>query len=132
MSQENVELMRRAHEAWNRNDWVTLERCHDPDVIVVAPDGWPEGEGARGWEETRRQYERLKDAWEVERNEIDEIREIDDRVLVRHRWITSGRASGVEQELPMANVATVEHGRIVEIRYFLDPAQALEAAGLSE
>ena len=133
MSQENVELTRRAFDAWNRNDWTTLERCHDPDVIIVAPEGWPEAEGARGWRETRQQYERLKDAWGVERGEIDAIRVINDQVvLVRFRWITSGRASGVEQELPMANVATVRDGRFVEIRYFLDSADALEAAGLEE
>jgi ketosteroid isomerase-like protein len=133
MSQENVELVRRAFDAWNRNDWATLERCHDPEVTIVAPDGWPEADDARGWEATRQQYERLKDAWGVERSEIDGIRVVDEQVvLVRFRWITSGRASGVEQEWPMANVATVRDGRFAEIRYFLDPAEALRAAGLSD
>jgi ketosteroid isomerase-like protein len=132
MSQENADLVRRAFDAWNRDDWATLERCHHPDVIIVAPGGWPEADGARGWQETRQQYERLKDAWGVERNEIDEIRVIDDQVFVRFRWITSGRASGVEQELLMANVATVRDGRLLEIQYFLDPAKALKAAGLQE
>ena len=66
MSQENGKIVRHAFDAWNRNDWATLERCHRPDVIIVAPDGWPEAGGARGWEETRQQYERLKDAWGVE------------------------------------------------------------------
>jgi ketosteroid isomerase-like protein len=132
MSQENVEMVRTAFDAWNRNDWTTLERCHHPDVIIVAPRAWPEAAGARGWAATREQYQRLKEAWEFERNELDEIRVSGEQVFIRYRWITSGRASGVPQELPMANLATIENGRFVEIRYFLDAEEALEAAGLSE
>ena len=47
MSQENVEIVRRALQAWNRNDWETLMASYAPDVIAVPPPEWPEAESAR-------------------------------------------------------------------------------------
>jgi hypothetical protein len=74
MSEENVDVVRRSFDAWNQTDWEQLQAIYAPDVIVVAPPEWPEPEGARGWEEWRLQIERLKESWEVEWLEVDEIR----------------------------------------------------------
>ena len=42
MSQENVEVARRAYEAWNVGDVDALRETHDPDVIARYPEDWPE------------------------------------------------------------------------------------------
>jgi ketosteroid isomerase-like protein len=60
MSQENVEVLRRSFEAWNRNDSSTLMACHDPDVVVVAPAEWPEAEMAAASDALRQQWEQAK------------------------------------------------------------------------
>ena len=42
MSQENAETVRRAFEAWNAGDVDAVREAFDPDVIMRAPEGWPE------------------------------------------------------------------------------------------
>src|SRR5918994_1972082 len=133
MSQENVEVLRRSFEAWNRNDWETLMACHAPDVVAVPPAEWPEAETGTSRETLRHQFERAKAPWEEERVEVDEIRDLgDDRVLALYRWIARGRGSHVEVEHPVATLNTLRGGRIVRIEYFLDQSKALEAAGLRD
>jgi ketosteroid isomerase-like protein len=133
MTQENVDVVRRSFDAWNQNDWEQLQAIYAPDVIVIAPREWPEPEGARGWEEWRLQIKRLKESWEVERVEVDEIRALPDgRVFARVVWAASGLASGIRTDIPIAIVSTIRDGQIRRIEYFLDSNKALEAAGLSE
>lgn len=133
MPQEHVELVRRVNEAWNRNDWQELEACYAPDVVVTAPQGWPEAGERRGWQEARVQFELLKDSWGKERAEVEEVTELaGERVLTRFRWITEGRTSGVESETRVFSLATIRAGRIARMEFFVDEPAALEAAGLKE
>ena len=132
MPSENAEILRRAFECWNEDDWECLAACYDPDVVVVAPLGWPEARDSHGWEETRVQFERLKDSWAMERIETDEIRELEDgRLFARFRWIVSGRASGVPAETPASVLVTLRDARIARAQFFFNQKEALEAAGLS-
>ena len=39
---ENVELVKTALEAWNAGDMDAFGESFDPDVIMRAPEGWPE------------------------------------------------------------------------------------------
>jgi ketosteroid isomerase-like protein len=133
MSQENVEVLQRSLDAWNRTNWEGLQAIYAPDVVVIAPREWPEAEGAQGWEEWRVQIERLKESWDVERLETDEIRPLPDgRVFARFRWVASGRASGAPTAIPMASVSVIKDGQIKRIEFFLNFDEALEAAGLSK
>jgi ketosteroid isomerase-like protein len=50
-------------------------------------------------------------------------------VVTRH---ARGRASGVEVERPFALLWTLREGKVIRVVWFLDRAEALEAAGLSE
>ena len=45
---------------------------------------------------------------------------------------TRGRESGAETGSPHASVVDLKDGKAVRIRAYLDPKEALEAAGLSE
>jgi ketosteroid isomerase-like protein len=132
MPEENVELVRRSFEAWNRNDWEALKQLYDADVEAVAPTGWPETGVIRGYDEVRIQFERNKDSWEEEHVEIDEIREVSpELVLARIRWVTKGKESGIPFESPISTLFRLR-GRIVRIEYYFNHAEALEAAGLAE
>jgi len=133
MSEPKVDVVRRAADAWNRTDWEALQAIYAADVVVVAPQQWPEAEGARGWEEWRLQIERLKESWETERVEVDEIRALPDgRVVARFSWIATGRASGAPAGVPMAAVYTVSSGQIERVEFFLNLDVALEASEGSE
>ncbi len=133
MSEENVEIVRRATEFFSKGDLDRWAEHWDPEVVVTPPKGWPEGEEPQGIEAWRRQAERLLDSWEEVRVEVDEIRPVgDDQVLVRFRYITRGKETGMCFDTPMAVVLRLRGGRIVRARYFWEYAEALEAAGLSE
>jgi ketosteroid isomerase-like protein len=56
----------------------------------------------------------------------------DDRVVALVHQSATGKGSGVPVELHFGMVFELEHGRVIRMRNFLDPEQALEAAGLSE
>jgi ketosteroid isomerase-like protein len=128
MSDEGIQVVRRSFEAWNANDLQALEAAYDPDVIVDPPEGWPEGETAYGWEAVRVQFERLKDAWEVEGVVVDEVEAVGDRVLAQFRWVGRGKASGVDVDLPFWALFKVREARIVRLKYFLSRENAVSAA----
>jgi ketosteroid isomerase-like protein len=132
MSQENLEVVRRTFELWNRGDLTEWAAMHHPNVVVVPPEGWPEGEQLRSRDGWLAQALRLMDSWDTQRVEISRIVRGDDGVLVLFRWITRGKGSQIDLIADMGAVATVRDGLITQFVYFTDQAEALEAAGLLE
>ena len=132
MSQENVEVVERQFRAWNAGDFDQWAEAWTHDVEVFPPEGWPEGAVNRGLDAWRRQAERLRNTWAEARVEIDEIRPVEDRVLVRIRYVTKGADTGLPFDTPMAAVFHMKEGKIKRGDYFWKIDDALEAAGLSE
>ena len=134
MSERNVEVVLRVLQLWNEGtDLSCWEPLHDPDVIVIAPEGWPEGSLSEGFDAWRLQAERLRETWDEARTEVDEIRPVgEDRVFARVRYVTRRNNPEMSFDTPMAIVLDLREGRITRAHYFWDDAQALEAAGLSE
>jgi ketosteroid isomerase-like protein len=123
----DVEVVRRAVDAWNANDWEEIESFYHPDAVVRAPEGWPESGEFHGWSEVRRQYERLKDAWTKERIDVDEIRALGGgKILLRAHWRGSG-ASGLEFDVSVDVVYWLRAGRIARTEFFTETGAA--AAG---
>ena len=132
MSAENVEVVRRAFDAWNAGDLDAFVDAHDPDVVVVAPEGWPEGAVSEGIEAWSLQAERLRDTWEEARAEIDEIRAAgDDRVVARLRYVTRGQDTNIPFETPMSVLFVLKASKISRAQYYWDAGEAFEGAGLS-
>jgi ketosteroid isomerase-like protein len=133
MSQENVEIVRRANELWSEGNLDAWAKHWDPEVVVMAPEGWPEGKVSRGLDAWRRQTERLRDSWDDARVEIDDISPVGrDRVVTRFRYVTRGKDPGMTFDTPMAAMFVLREGVITRAEYFWELADALEAAGLSE
>jgi ketosteroid isomerase-like protein len=132
MSQENVEIVTRQFQAWNAGDFDKWAEDLDRDVVVVAPEGWPDGEVNRGLDAWRRQAQRLRDSWAEARIEIDEIRPVEDRVVARIRYVTKSVETGLPFETPMAAVFYLKERKIKHAQFFWEAAEALEAAGLQE
>jgi ketosteroid isomerase-like protein len=70
--------------------------------------------------------------FEEVRFEIEETRDAGEQVVGIGRFRARGRASGVDINVPVGAVQRVRRGKIVYTRLFSEPAEALEAAGLSE
>jgi ketosteroid isomerase-like protein len=135
MSQENVEAFKRAFDAVNRRDIEALMPELDPEVewhtdFLMAMGGkgtvYRGHEGIREW--LRDLYETLSEI----QAEYSEIRDLGDRTVAIGRIRARGTASGAETESPIGSVVEFKNGKVIGVRTFLDPKEALEAAGLRE
>jgi ketosteroid isomerase-like protein len=123
----NLALVRRAFEAWNRNDWDALEAIYDPGVKAVAPEGFMDSTRVRGWPELRDRYRELKAAWEEESIEVEELHAEAGMVVARVRWEGVGRASGAPISLQVTTLVEIADGLITGLQYFWTYEDALRA-----
>ena len=124
MLERDIETIRRLFDLWPRRDWVALEALHHPDVVVVAPEGWPEAGTFEGWQAWLRQAMRITDSWESDSVAVEQIEPAGDRVAARYVWSTKGRDSQIDFETRMRTVFTMREGRIARIEFFLEPGSA--------
>ena len=135
MSQENVEAFKRGLDAGNRGDVEALLEELDPEIEWhSALHALLGGEQTvfRGHDGVRAMIGDLYEAFGEIHIEISEIRDLGDRLVAIGRTRARGKASGAETETPLAMLAEVKNGKTISIRAYLDPDEALEAAGLSE
>jgi ketosteroid isomerase-like protein len=131
MSQENVEIVRAAFEAWNAGDMDAFRELVDPDVIMRGPVGWPEPGPFVGREAVMRGLEQLRETFDADWQElVSDLMGIGDRVAVRTVWHGVGHGPELKQESTV--VSTVRKGRIFGLEFFWNHADALEAVGLQE
>ncbi len=134
MSQQNVEIAKRATDAYNRRD---LELFFDE---LVTPDfeWFPaltralDGGGYRGREGVERFLADTRESWEELQVFAEEFRDLGDQVLLLGRMRGRGRGSGAEVDAPIANVIDFRDGRMWRTRVYFDCAEALKAVGLEE
>jgi ketosteroid isomerase-like protein len=134
MSEENVEIVRRAVELFNEQGigGSGADELVTDDLEFHEPPEQPAPRTARGLEEVRRLFGEFEAAWAGHKSEPEEIRAVDaDRVLLLSVERFKGR-DGIELEAPFAAIFTLRDGRIARWQAFWDREKALEAAGLSE
>ena len=132
MSQENVEIVRRAHEALNAgnlDELVTL--CH-PDFQLDMSDRVFNPATYQGHDGIRQFYSEVQDVWERYVWEPEELRDEGDVVLALLRTKGRGRGSGVEIDRKTAMIWTLRGGKALRLRFYREPKRALEAAWLRE
>jgi ketosteroid isomerase-like protein len=136
MSQENLELVRRAFEEFNRGGVEAMVDTfwHPQIVYDMTPAGIPGFGVYTGYEEVRGLFADWFAAFEFDewQLEVDELFDRDERVVVMARQHGPGSSSGADVGLKFVQVLTLSPGKIVRVDNYLDRGQALEAAGLSE
>jgi ketosteroid isomerase-like protein len=131
MSRENIELVRRFARAYNERD---MDALHD----LIGPDfEWTPYLAAliettvyRGHDGLQRYFDDADAAWESLRVRVDELREIDDRIVVFGELHGQGRASGLEVDLPLSWIGEARDGKLVRLETYATKEAALEAVGL--
>jgi ketosteroid isomerase-like protein len=136
MSQENVEIVRRVTEVWNQGGWEAVidEGLLHPDIEYHDDKKWPEARSAFG---TSALVERFVEVMEVLGKDAEvEVEELFDcgegRVAMIFRFRGEARASGIRHEYRWGYICRVRDGQLNYIHAYLDPQEALKAAGLSE
>jgi uncharacterized protein len=132
VSQENIELVRSAFDAWNRGDVEAFADHMVEDVAWLEVSGRPEGgvSERRGRNRLRHSLESLFEAWESYRLEVERIAGVGNRVVAVVREVARGRASGLEVDSRWGYLITVDGGQIVRVEAYRDAAEALHVAGL--
>jgi ketosteroid isomerase-like protein len=129
---ENVEIVRSIYEAVNRRDFDAAFRDLAPDVEFTTPPRGPTAGTYRGREEIQGFGRELFGAFETWTYEPEEFIESGDQVVVVNKARMQPRGSSAEIELRNGNLWTIRDGKVVSMRVFAKPEEALEAAGLRE
>ena len=135
MSQENVEVVKNASEAWERGDleaW--LEALH-PDVVWDSSRfaGLLEGSVYQGRDEVRAfLLDEWRASWDLYEARVEDIVDAGDRVLVlwSQRMVEAG--SGIPLEVHTAQLCSVRDGKVIRMDNFTDSGEARKAEGLAE
>ena len=132
MSQENVEIVRRVYAEWEKGNFSPAE-AFDPRVRVVWVDPMlAQRAESLGLRETTRNMREFLSAYERMSATAERIIDAGENVVVISAWRGRGKASGVEFAERQGSVWTISGGKVTRIENYRDPAEALEAAGLSE
>jgi ketosteroid isomerase-like protein len=135
VSQENVQSFRRATEAYNRRDVDALLNELDPEVewhsALLIPFGG-EATVTRGHDGVRELLGEVQEDLAEIHLDYSDIRDLGDRIVGIGRIRTQGKHSGAETEMAFGTVTDMKNGKGIRIWTYLDPQEALEAAGLSE
>ncbi len=134
MSQENVEIVRAAFEAFLEGDQEKTAQLVDPALEFHGTiGGLQEGQIAHGQSEIDQTFESEDlEAWEERRLEPEEFVDAGDDVVVLLHEYRRGKGSGVELETETAVVVTVSGGRVARIQGYMNRDAALAAVGLSD
>jgi ketosteroid isomerase-like protein len=135
MSQENVDVLRRGMDCFERRDVEAAIELLDPDVewrpAFTALLG---GEATvfRGHDGAREVMWQFWEVFSETHFEVSEIRDLGDQALAIGTMRARGTESGAEIESPWASLVRSKKGKATSIRVFTDPAEAIEAAKASE
>ena len=131
MASENVELVLELHAAVTRGDLDGVLSLAHPEVeyrsaIQQAMEG--EGSVFRGLAGIRRWFGELQDLYEYLQSEVREVHDFGERVVIVFVVRGRGAGSGITLEQPLAQVVTAREGKIVAVRDYFSPEEALDAA----
>jgi ketosteroid isomerase-like protein len=135
MSEENVEVVRKAIEAFNRRDVEGVVADVSPDVEWEDSMFWSGTVRTyRGKEGLREWMNQVLEPWESLHVELEEITEApNDRVFYGLYLTGRGKGSGIDPPGERAwTVVWFANGKVTRRKAFLERDEALEAAGLRE
>jgi ketosteroid isomerase-like protein len=126
-----AEVVRELAAAINADDVQGLARLLDSDVVQYGTRGGvDQGRIVRGREAVLAYWEEIGEAWESQTFEPEQVLEGDGVVVALWHETAQIRDSDLEVESSTASLIKVRGGRVVEMRGYMDPDEALRAAGL--
>jgi len=141
MSQENVEIVRRAYESFNR--WAAhpeedplanpeVESLFHPEIAFHTYPNAPEAGVYRGRDAVIAYNQRLFEQFESVRIELDDVLPAGDRVVVMSRQHAVPRGGQAATVVQVVELWSIRDGLLAERETFPTREDALEAVGLGE
>jgi ketosteroid isomerase-like protein len=132
MSRENVELVRRAYEAWNEGGSESAKEFWAEDLAFHDPPNLPDARVVRRRDAAAAYLtDQVNVVGDMKVTLVD-VRTRGEAVVLRMELTIQGAESGVDVPGEIAQVVEVADGRLQRIRLFMTWEEALEAAGLRE
>ena len=133
MDSENVALVRRVYEVFNRlgsdpSARAALMELFADDVDYVQVGGPPDAGSFGGRRSMEQVWGEWLSIWREHRSTIEEVRERGDRVLVLSHERLFPR-EGMEIENEGAAIFTIRGGKVVRLEGFTEQPAAIEAFG---
>jgi ketosteroid isomerase-like protein len=132
VSQENVEIVRRATEAHQRHDNATVVSLYDSEVEMEVRDLAGETVIYRGLDGVEMVFRDFLDALRDWTSTVDEWIDGGNDVIAVLRMTGHGRKSGAPFERREAHVWTVRKGKLWRLRVYETRDEALKAVGLEK
>jgi ketosteroid isomerase-like protein len=133
MSQENVEMLRRATDAFNRGDLDAWFAEFDPEIVWYPFPDEPEPGPFRGLEAVQKMVARWMELFSGSfRSEVEEYIDAGEYVLVPTRMRGHIAGSTTDVVVDEVYVNKCRDGKIIEVRECRTREEALEAASPSE
>jgi ketosteroid isomerase-like protein len=131
MSEENVEILRRSHEAYKRGDFETaIDSYLHPEIVWETR--WPGLDHAfHGRDGVREWLAQVMEPMDIEMELLD-ARALGQQVLASYRVHGAGKSSGIPTEMAVFDLLTFSDGLISRRQTFYSEAEALEAAEESQ
>ena len=129
MAQADIDAVRGSHEAFRRRDFDAFLTFMDPDIefrsLILEVEGVYRGhDGLRSW------WENILAVFPDWQPEVEDAREVGDRILLRVRAEGAGTGSGIDVDRVIWQVAEVRDGRLRSWKFFRTEQEALDAAVL--
>jgi ketosteroid isomerase-like protein len=118
--QEIEDFLRSAYDRFNNGERMPSADDWHPDGVYVNSSADPDPGTHRGLDAIEKQIQMWVETYPDLRVEPIEILVNGDRALVWARWSGHGTGSGVPIEMEMAQVVTVEDGKIRRIEEYMD------------
>ena len=132
MSQENVEVVRRALEAFEQGGIDATLRFYDAEVTWHEAKDEPEAETYRGHSGIRALVQKWLVPFSDLRIEPEEFIDVGGAVVMPYMFRGRERSSGNDITAPETWVFSLRDGKICEVREYRRKSEALEAVGLVE
>jgi ketosteroid isomerase-like protein len=133
MSHENVEIVRRGTDAYNRRDLDGILENWAPDAVV----DWSRSRGFdagvfRGHDEIRAHWQRLLDAFDEVRIELVDPVEVEEGLVVVENVAYQRGRDGIEVQARSAWLIAIRDGETTSLTLYQTKQDALQAAELRE
>jgi ketosteroid isomerase-like protein len=133
MSEQNVELHRRAVEAFHARDVEAFIACLDPSVEYHSVMTVPGGAVYHGHDGVRKYFGDFKDAWGDEfRVEPEAFFDLGEQTLMFYLVHGRGQQSGAEVAMPGAQVCRWREGLMILGKVYVHREDALRDLSVSE
>lgn len=132
MSRENVEVVERLYEIWDRDGFGVVRDLMDPSIEYINPAYAVEPGTRRGYDEFALAVQSMNSIYPGRRLSPVKFYDAGSRVAVRVRVVARGAGSDVEVDSERGYVFDLRDGKVIRYAWFNDPDEALKAVGLEE